>query len=173
MKVGLIWITVIYLTWNFNVLQELENSDHTEAMDTSTGIMNTEERPLHTPVPFGDEVGKISYYCHYHYYAQINSKLQHRTVQPTRHAHFTVVLAYGGGGERISTFLWWDGAFESDVSILSSIKNVFYRRSFKGEESTFWSNWPRKTIFTSWNDAYNPNFGAEGGAGGGLIQPIF
>ena len=79
------------------------------------------------------------------------------------------LLMGGGGGERISTFLWWDGAFESDVSILSSIKNVFYRRSFKGEESTFWSNWPRKTTFTSWNDAYNPNFGAEGG--GGRVDP--
>lgn len=35
--------------------QELENSDHVEAMDTSTGIMNTEDRPLHTPVPSSDE----------------------------------------------------------------------------------------------------------------------
>ena len=101
-------------------MQELENSDHVEAMDTSTGIMNTEDRPLHTPVPSSDEVWEISYYCHYHYYAQINSKLQYLTVQPTRRAHFTVVLALGGGG--VSTLPWWDGAFESDVLILSSIK---------------------------------------------------
>ena len=60
--------------------------------------MNTEDRPLHTPVPSSDEVWEISYYCHYHYYAQINSKLQHLTEQPTRRAHFTVVLALGGGG---------------------------------------------------------------------------
>ena len=91
MKVGLIWITVIYLAWNFNVLQELENSDHVEAMDTSTGIMNTEDRPLHTPVPSSDEVWEISYYCHYHYYAQINSKLQHLTVQPTGGFNLTLV----------------------------------------------------------------------------------
>ena len=51
------------------------------------------------------------------------------------------------------------------MSILSSIKNVFNWRIFKGEESTFGSNWPRKTIFTSWNDAYNQNFGAGGGGG--------
>ena len=150
-------------------MQELENSDHVEAMDTSTGIMNTEDRPLHTPVPSSDEVWEISYYCHYHYYAQINSKLQHLTVQPTRRAHFTVVLALGGGG--FPTLPWWDGAFESDVSILSSIKNVFNWRICKGEESTFGSNWPRKTIFTSWNDAYNQNFGA--GGGGGFNPPNF
>ena len=43
----------------------------------STTVMNTKDEPLHTPGPFSDEVWKISYYCRYHYYAQIFSNPQH------------------------------------------------------------------------------------------------
>ena len=43
----------------------------------STTVMNTEDEPLHTPGPFSNEVWKISYYCRYHYYAQIFSNPQH------------------------------------------------------------------------------------------------
>ena len=148
MKVGLIWITVIYLTWNFDALLELENSDDMEAMDTSqlmsTGMMNTEDKPLHTPVPSGDEVWKISHYCHYQYYVRISSQLQHLPVRPTRISPSSLL-----GGRGIWTLPWWDGAFEPDVPSLSSVKHVFYWRSFRGEESNFGSEWLRKTIFTS------------------------
>ena len=64
------------------VSQGLENVDNgVEAMSTpqpeSTTVMNTEDEPLHTPKPFSNEVWKISYYCRYHYYAQIFSNPQH------------------------------------------------------------------------------------------------
>ena len=79
---SIIWITVIYLNWNLVVSQGLESVDNSvEAMSTpqpeSTTVMNTEDEPLHTPGPFSDEVWKISYYCCYHYYAQICSNLEH------------------------------------------------------------------------------------------------
>ena len=79
---SVIWITVIYLNWNLVVSQGLENvDDGVEAMSTpqpeSTTVMNTEDKPLQTPGPFSNEVWKISYYCRYHYYAQIFSNPQY------------------------------------------------------------------------------------------------
>ena len=58
---SVIWITVIFLTWNVaEYMQELENLFCMEAINTSQPVsstmMTTEDEPLHTAVPFNDEV---------------------------------------------------------------------------------------------------------------------
>ena len=38
-------------------------------------MMSSEDEPLHTAVPSNDEVWKINYYCHYHYYIKFSAFL--------------------------------------------------------------------------------------------------
>ena len=50
-----------------------------EAMNTlqpvTASMMSSEDEPLHTAVPSNDEVWKINYYCHYHYYIKFSAFL--------------------------------------------------------------------------------------------------